>query len=278
MGSASSAHLRRPARAGWPWISASAWPPVRRCGATRPRGCVLHIPLEDTYERLRKRLWLITDEVEGNLFFATRAETLGKDLLDQLAMFYDEHPDLKLVVIDTLQMIRSSVRDYSYSSDYRELADQRSITILLIHHTRKMGDSDVMNTVSGTNAITGAADFTWVLTKPNRDSQDGTFSITGRDMEQRKIHLEFQNHRWNLVKDVPAEELAVASVLACVYEVADFIRSNGTWEGRANELMGEVGINGVSPAVFGKYLTQHSMFWRRTGCVFPSAIHRQVPW
>ena len=243
-------------------------------GHKTQRGCVLHIPLEDTYERLRKRLWLITDEVEGNLFFATRAETLGKGLLDQLAMFYDEHPDLKLVVIDTLQMIRSSIRDYSYSSDYRELADlkrfadQRSITILLIHHTRKMGDSDVMNTVSGTNAITGAADFTWVLTKPSRDSRDGTLSITGRDMEQRKIHLEFKYHRWNLVKDVPAEELAVASVPACIYEVADFIRSSGAWEGRTKELMGEVGIDGVSVAVFGKYLAQHSMFLEKNGVLY----------
>lgn len=234
-------------------------------------GCILHIPLEDAYERLRKRLWLITDEVEGNLLFATQAETLGNGLLDQLAMFYGEHPDLRLVTIDTLQMVRSSVRDYSYSSDYRELtdlkrfADQRGITILLIHHTRKMGDNDVMNTVSGTNAITGAADFTWVLTKPNRDSQDGTLSITGRDMEQRKIHLEFQNHRWNLVKDVPAEELAVASVPACVYEVAGFIRSSGAWEGKTKELMAEAGIDGVSPAVFGKYLAQHSIFLEKNG-------------
>lgn len=83
-------------------------------------------------------------------------------------MFYDEHPDLKLVVINTFQMVRSSVRDYIYSCGYRELADlkrfadQRGITILLIHHTRKMCDSDVMNTVSGTTAIIGAADFTWV--------------------------------------------------------------------------------------------------------------------
>lgn len=240
-------------------------------GHETQKGCVLHIPLEDTYERLRKRLWLITDEVEGNLFFATKAETLGNGLLDQLAMFYDEHPDLKFVIIDTLQMVRSSVRDYSYSSDYQELtdlkhfADQRGITILLIHHTRKMGDSDVMNTVSGTNAITGAADFTWVLTKPKRDAQDGTLSITGRDMELRKIHLEFGKHRWNLVKDVLAEELAVASVPVCIYEVVDFIRSNGTWEGRTKELMKEIGINSVTPAVFGKYLAQHSMFLEKSG-------------
>lgn len=186
-------------------------------------------------------------------------------------MFYDEHPDLKLAVIDTLQMIRPSVRDYSYSSDYRELtdlkrfADQRSITILLIHHTKQMGDSDVINTVSGTNAITSAADFTWELTNPSRDSRNGTLSITGHDVKQRKIHLEFKNHRWNIVKDVPAEELAVASVPAYIYEVAGFIRSSDAWEGRTKELMEEIGSDGVSPAVFGKHLAQHSMFLEKNG-------------
>lgn len=35
-------------------------------GHETQKGCVLHISLEDTsYERLKKRLWLITDEVEG---------------------------------------------------------------------------------------------------------------------------------------------------------------------------------------------------------------------
>lgn len=80
-----------------------------------------------------------------------------------------KHPDLALIVIDMLQMIKDAGRDYSYSADYRELAslkgfaDEHGITVLLINHTRKMGDRDVMNTVSGTNGITGVADFTWVL-------------------------------------------------------------------------------------------------------------------
>lgn len=51
-------------------------------GHETQRGCFLHIPLEDTYEKLRKRLWVITDEVEGNLFFVTHAETLANGLLD----------------------------------------------------------------------------------------------------------------------------------------------------------------------------------------------------
>lgn len=55
-------------------------------------------------------------------------------------------------------------------------------------------------------------------------------------MEQRKIHLQFKDHRWNLVKDVPT-----------------------------GELMGEAGIDGVSPAVFGKYLAQLSMLPEKNG-------------
>ena len=204
-------------------------------GHETQKGCVLHIPLEDTYERLKKRLWLITDEVEGNLHFATKAEGLGTGLLDQIAMFHEEHPDLALVVIDTLQMIREAGRDYSYSTDYRELsrlkrfADDHGITVLLIHHTRKMGDSDVMNTVSGTNGITGVADFTWVLAKPSRNSQEGTLSITGRDIGQREIDLEFKNHRWCLVSDRCAKDLAAASVPTCVHKVVGFIQANGSW-------------------------------------------------
>lgn len=116
-------------------------------------------------------------------------------------MFHEEHPDLILVIIDTLQMVRLSARNYSYSNDYRGLielkhfADQHGITIILIHHTRKMSESDVMNTVSGTNAITGAADFTWVLTKLSKNSQDGALSITGLDVKQREIYLQFKGHR-----------------------------------------------------------------------------------
>lgn len=71
------------------------------------------------------------------------------------------------------------------------------------------------------------------------------------------------------MEDEQAEELVVASVPAWrLYEVVDFIRSNGTWEGRTNELMGEVGIDGVSPAVFGKYLAQHSKFLEKNGVRF----------
>lgn len=243
-------------------------------GHETQKGCVLHIPLEDTYERLRKRLWLIADEVEGNLHFAIKAEALGSGLLDQLAMFHGEHPDLKLVIIDTLKMVRSSTRDYSYSSDYRELsdlkrfADEHGVTVLLVNHTRKLGDSDAMNTVSGTNAITGAADFTWVLTKKDGDSTGATVTITGRDVERRNVYIEFRDYRWHLVKDVTAEELATQSIPPYIYEVVAFTRRNGGYAGKTTELTREIGVDDVKPSVFGKRLAQHSMFLEKSGVRF----------
>ena len=87
------------------------------------KGAVLHLPLEDTYQRITQRLWRLADEVDGNLFFATEADALAGGLLDQLADFHESHPDLALVIIDTLQMVRTTSRDYSYSADYRDISE-----------------------------------------------------------------------------------------------------------------------------------------------------------
>lgn len=98
-----------------------------------------------------------------------------------------------------------------------------------------------------------------------QELQEGTLSITGRDIEQREINLEFKDHRWRFVSDMGAKDLAAASIPACTHETVNFIQPNGSWEGRTRELMREAGIDGVSPAVYGKYLAQHSMFLERNG-------------
>ncbi|WP_314010208.1 hypothetical protein [Cryptobacterium curtum] len=62
-----------------------------------------------------------------------------------------------------------------------------------------------------------------------------------------------------------AKDLAAASIPACIHETVGFIQANGSWEDRTRELMREAGIDDVSPAVYGKYLAQHSMFLERNG-------------
>lgn len=146
-------------------------------GRTISQGKTLYLCLEDSYERIQKRLYEITDEPTEKLFFAVMAETIGNGLEIQIERFKSEHADLKLVVIDTLQKVRGSTEN-SYGSDYKELsvlkglADKLRITVLLVHHTRKCKDNDPFNMISGSAGISGCVDGSLVLIETKRGQQN----------------------------------------------------------------------------------------------------------
>lgn len=242
--------------------------------ATR-QGAVLYLCLEDTFSRVQKRLWTITDEANDSLFFANVAETIAGGLADQLVDFHADHGDLRLVIIDTLQMVRAPSGESLYASDYGDLsklkrvADDCGIAIVVIHHTRKMGDSDALNTVSGTTGITGCADSTLVLHRQARGSGDATITITGRDIEFQELRIRFKDCRWELVEKTSAEELEERSVPEVVLQVLDFARmQSDAWQGSASALVDAAGIEGVKPAVLGKYLAQHRVFLEERGVAY----------
>ncbi|MDR1668724.1 MAG: helicase RepA family protein, partial [Oscillospiraceae bacterium] len=87
----------------------------------------------------------------------------------------DTHPQTKLIVIDTLQHMRSSGKAAStYFGDYRDMDALRAIiadrklTMLLITHTHKSKEADPLNRVVGSTGLTGAADGIFVLEKNKR--------------------------------------------------------------------------------------------------------------
>ena len=136
------------------------------------QGEVLYLSLEDSFQRIQTRLFDLTEDAPPTLHFAIMADTLKHGLEQQIEQFLAEHPTTKLVVIDTLQRVRSAGSDSNlYANDYQEigllkrLADRRHIAILLIHHLRKLHDDDPMNMISGSTGLSGAADSTFVLQK-----------------------------------------------------------------------------------------------------------------
>ncbi|HIR80234.1 MAG TPA: AAA family ATPase, partial [Candidatus Limiplasma merdipullorum] len=87
-------------------------------------GEVLYLALEDDYARIQKRLFKMFG-MEGTdaLHFATQSRTLCGGLSDQLDLFMQEHPNTKLIIVDTLQKIRELGGDkYNYASDYEIVA------------------------------------------------------------------------------------------------------------------------------------------------------------
>ena len=174
------------------------------------QGEVLYLSLEDSYWRIQSRLFDLTEDAPSTLHFAIMADTLKHGLEQQIEQFLTEHPATRLVVIDTLQRVRSAGSDSNlYANDYQDigllkkLADKQHIAILLIHHLRKLHDDDPMNMISGSTGLSGAADSTFVLQKSSRLANIASLHCTGRDIPDRTLKLEFgeEDHVWKLLED-----------------------------------------------------------------------------
>ena len=114
---------------------------------------VLYLSLEDTFNRLQKRLLQLvgSEEAPERLVMQTECSSIGQGLEEQLTSFLYQHPDTGLIVIDTLQKVRSNDQNNSmYASDYKEisalkvLADKYNVCILLIESSRYLLTPTVM--------------------------------------------------------------------------------------------------------------------------------------
>lgn len=178
-------------------------------GMSVKKGVVLYLALEDTQRRLQDRIQSMEIEPSRDLYLAVNCHPLGDKLEQELVNFCKAYPDTCLIVIDTFQKIRAQGRELSYANDYQEvsrlknLADQLNVCILLVHHTRKQGDADYMNEISGTNGIAGSADTLMVIKKENRTEGKAMLSCTGRDIEDREMELSFDRSAcmWELKTD-----------------------------------------------------------------------------
>ena len=184
-------------------------------GLKTMRSDVLYLALEDSEQRLQRRMLTLTSEPTPRLHFALSCSPLGCELEKELAYFIAKHPLTRLIVIDTLQKIRADNSQPNYADDYRDIsrlksiADGLGICILLVHHTRKLGDSDRFNEISGTNGIAGSADTLMVLTKEKRTERKATLSVTGRDVEDMELKpvMDKRSCRWRCDTPVTAAEL-----------------------------------------------------------------------
>ena len=199
-------------------------------------GQVLYLSLEDNLLRLQNRIYDLTDEPCENLNFAIEAQSIGNGLEEELEKSKQELPNLKVIVIDTLQKIRCNT-DVNYGSDYKELsvlkalADKLKVAILVVHHTRKCYDSDPFNMVSGSTGIIGSVDGIMVMIEQHRGSGKAKLHCAGRDIEHLELNLEFANHRWNVVDDVPESKPDLFS-----FAIHDLMVDEKRFTGSATEL------------------------------------------
>ena len=199
-------------------------------------GTALYFCLEDGYERIQKRLYELTDEPSENLYFSILADSIGCGLEEQITKFKSAHEDLHLVVIDTLQMVRSET-DSTYGSDYAELlplkalAQQLGISIVLVHHLRKAADKDPFNMVSGSTGLNGCVDGLLVLIKAKRSANQAVLHCTGRDIEDTELLLTRQGASWTVTDESEDKPPDIFS-----FAIHDLMLEQLSFKGSATEL------------------------------------------
>lgn len=211
--------LAGPPKVGKSWLSLGLGVAVASGGLALGsirvhQGPVLYLALEDTARRLKSRLEKVLggNPAPHGLTLATACAplTVGGDA--EIALWLDEHPDARLIVIDVFAKLRGTPPPgmAAYDADYaaigriKRVADHYGVAVVLVHHVRKMASEDFLAEVSGTNGLAGAADAVLVL-KRGRGQADGVLHVTGRDIDEAEHAAAFEPETglWRLL-DGPA--------------------------------------------------------------------------
>ena len=227
---------------------------------------VLYLCLEDTQRRIKDRLFDLTNDPPRSFHLTVTCGLIGNGLEEEIINFLEDFPKTKLVIIDTLQKVRDSKgsagktgmygNDYDDISSIKRIADGFNIAILLVHHLRKLQDSDdPFNDVSGSTGIIGAADTNFILRR-KRSGNAATLLVSGRDVEYQELTLQFNDLVWELVERKNSEDIHKAELPKFLFRVVDFMECRTEWVGTATELLTEMKEQEVTPNMVTKYLGQ----------------------
>jgi AAA domain len=170
-------------------------------------GDVLILALEDNDRRMQSRIAKLRGSQSeysaggrpesvpdvSRIHFATQWGRMDQGGLDWLKNWLADFPDARLVIIDTLGRFRaqSSGKASAYQEDYeigaqlKPIADTHNVAVVLLHHTRKAESSDVLDSVSGTQGLSGSVDALLLLRR-ERGQMDAALYVTGRDIEHEQ--------------------------------------------------------------------------------------------
>ncbi|MBF0185324.1 MAG: AAA family ATPase [Magnetococcales bacterium] len=186
------------------------------------QGTALYVSLEDHQRRLQNRISQVChDQPTGNVHFALewpRIDQGGVDLLDK---WLTRHLGTRLVILDTLARIKPPrgrngdlyAEDYQTVASFKALAEKHSVTVLIVHHTRKMVDHESpANEISGTTGLAGGCDGTLVVKRKAGSDKHLTLHRSGRDLvDDSPLEIEWDREAmtWRLMGE---EEAARASL------------------------------------------------------------------
>lgn len=267
----------------------------------------LYLALEDGDSFEQERLNIVTGGAQApkNFHFVfSNVMPMNEGFLLQLEELLKVFPNIKVVVIDTLQFVkyRQGKSESAYECDYRtgrdlkEFAEKNHLAIVVVTHTTKMIHvEDEMSNVSGTNGVTGAADAVIVLSKEKRTDKEAKMFITGRKVRQSMHSVKFDDSKccWVYggiaeVTDRDQQETKEREMLysnsnirAAVIEIARNLTE--PWQGRAGAIVDMalkhgIGLKETNKEIGGFLNKMQGYFMSEDGVLIEKIKNGTGPW
>jgi RecA-family ATPase len=174
-----------------------------------PPGDVLYIDLENGPRRIQARIRALFPDQQrlpdlSRLEWVTEAPPLDRGFIDRLEKWRTSVKDPRLAIIDVLQRIKppGNKNQNAYESDYstwaplQAWATKHGVCVLGLHHTKKGGADDPLESLSGSNGLSACADTTIVL---DQNQNGRTLYVRGRDVEENVIAVIFASGAWSIL-------------------------------------------------------------------------------
>jgi DNA-binding Lrp family transcriptional regulator len=213
------------------------------------QGDVCYLALEDTPRRLQTRvLGSRLENLSGleRLDFVTQIPRQDQGGLLWLDIWLRNHPEARLVIIDTLQKFRKLLprngdrygADYDTLGEIKTVSDKHSVTTLVVNHQKKAIEEDWVNASSGSQGITGAVDTILMLNR-KRSDRNGILRITGRDVDEVELALTFDPTTFSWILEGQAEEFYMSIEKR---QIVSYLKDSGAKQS-PKEIAKSLGLN-----------------------------------
>jgi len=169
---------------------------------------VLYFTLEDSVKRIKYRMSKLKGELvpgavknpwSKDLKFCEKPANGNSDIVKGI-----RETGARVVIIDTMAAYYTDIKD---GNDYhettrltrqlKEIAENYQVSIICVTHTKKneTENADWTAGIMGSQGWVGAADS---LMRLNRKENKGTLLVTGRDIQDKNLHLIFDDGYWRV--------------------------------------------------------------------------------
>jgi len=195
---------------------------------------VAYLDLEGSKSRTAVRTARMGVELSDKVFITHRVKKrIADGLIDELRKLHHQHPDIRLIIIDTYSCARGQVKSVganAYDSDVailepvQQMAVEENIAIVFVHHDKKGAGmaKDVFERISGTMGISGSADSVLTLVVDGKRT-DGRahLEFTPRDARGGEMDLLFDEYRmqWS-VNDTTEPDVLGSPIVSWCYDHA----------------------------------------------------------